>query len=138
MAKQKLIKIKVLKPVGQFEEGKDYEVTQEVADQICAPRTRNDGNGVEKFQCAITHADLEKIKSEASKSGLTQGELAELGIKNTVETPRDEAFEQRLQSLQVGIPGVEVTQDLSGMAQAKAFAVQQALSAKEKMLSQGA
>ena len=121
--KTKTVKIKILKPVDHYEYGKEYEVTQEMATKLCAVRTRHNGTTEEKFQCAMTLEDLEKLKTmDVTQGGLTLGEMRDLGMKNTVASPVDPVFEKRLESLRAGMPAVEETKDIDGMLQAQSAA----------------
>ena len=86
----KLVTVRILKHIGHYAAGQIVEVDQNTADQLCTPRTRNNGDGVEKTQYAITQEDFElALKTPVELGGLTQGELTEMGLKNIVQTPPD-------------------------------------------------
>lgn len=105
---EKTVKVRILKPVGTHKPGDDVDVTEEMAKQLCTPRKVSIGEG--KFQhniLAMTHDDIDRLKAERIDSkggeGLTQHELAEMGMKNVVETPLDPAFEAKLKSVPKGV-----------------------------------
>lgn len=95
-----LVRVMVLAHVGPHKPGQIVEVTAEQAKYMCEPRKKNDGHGVVSYQVAMKHSEWEALqKAPKSKTGLTQGEMTELGMKNVVETPKDPAFEAHLARL---------------------------------------
>lgn len=105
MAKEKenLVKVVILMHVMNWIPGTTAEVTAEEAEALCKVNSKNDGHKVVQYQKAMRVEDFEKMKAQpVNKGGLTQGELTELGLKNTVATPTDPAFEKRLKNIQEG------------------------------------
>lgn len=86
-----LVKVKILSSVGQWMAGDEVEVTPEQAKAMCTPRKKNNGYELVEHRHAITMDELQKIKDlPRDKSLLTVDDLKELGLKNVVETPKEE------------------------------------------------
>lgn len=84
----KLVKVKILKSIGQYEVGQDLEVSEDLAKQLCAIREKSDGTNLVQFQCAITHEDLEKAKEmHVSQGGLSLDEARALGVQKPAVDP---------------------------------------------------
>jgi hypothetical protein len=98
------VKVKILKQVGQHKAGDVVAVSPEVAEQLCSISKVSLGDGkVAHHQKAMLESDYnEMLKKKPTAGGLTQGEMAEMGAKNIVETPTDDAFAKKLKKMQAG------------------------------------
>lgn len=117
--KKGLITVKILKHVGPYTPGQVVDMTPEEAKSVCTPRERHDGTQLIRTQLAMTLKDFEIMKAApVDKGGMTQGELAAIGEKNIVETPKDKAFEARLAAIKKG-KSVDQIPAVSPAAQAR-------------------
>lgn len=92
------VKIKILRAIGSYQPGQEVEVSQELADQLTREVSHHNGTEIIKYRNAVTmkqHEDMQKAAKEVKS--LSQGQAAELGVKNVVPTPKDEKFEKELQ-----------------------------------------
>lgn len=93
-------KVKILKQVGMYTTGQIAEVSDEEFVNLVAPRSEWDGEKAIQTRAAMPLEDWEAAKAAPlDKGGMTQGELEALGAQNIVETPKDPAFEKKLQKM---------------------------------------
>jgi hypothetical protein len=136
--KKELVKVKILHPIGRYEFGKEYDVSEDEAEKICNVRVRHDGTNAVKYQCAVPLKALEALKKKKIEDGgLTQCELEELGMKHVVKTPVNKEFEARLAAIREGKPMISESIYEEGRAQAKASTEKKMKAAKEQVLGDG-
>lgn len=83
-------KVKILKYVGQYIPGQIILADEALAKNLCTPRKIWNGQAEELHQVAMLLSDAEKLESaQVDVSKMTAGELAKLGLKNIVHTPKD-------------------------------------------------
>lgn len=100
----KKVKVKFLKFVGEYKAGDVVELDEALAEQLCKVSEMNDGHGVISHQKAILMSEVEKFEEnlvlgKVDMSKISQHELKELGIKYREPTPKDPAFEAKLEAL---------------------------------------
>lgn len=102
--KKGFARVKILKFVGNHQPGDIIDVPQEMADVLCEPSTINLGDGkTDDHRKAILLSEAEAMDSApVDIRRLSSKELADLGKKNIVPTPRDSAFDARLAQMQKG------------------------------------
>ena len=88
---EKLVKVKILKNVGTWSQGDEVEVSESQAKAMCTTRKVHNGYDLVDYRTAITMDELDKIRSiPIDMGGLTVDEAAAMGLKNTVEVPKEE------------------------------------------------
>lgn len=93
-------KVKILKSVGHYMAGEIVEVPDNQVEGLCRIVELHNGAVVQKVQRAMTLKDYEKLQEAVrSSENLTAAEAAELGIKNVIKTPKDDAFEEHLKAI---------------------------------------
>lgn len=94
-----LVKVKILKHVGQWSPGDVVEVPEPLAKQLCTVSTVNNGHKIVPHQKAMLHSDAEALASAPVKmEDLTQGDMAQMGIKNVVQSPKYSDLERKLKT----------------------------------------
>jgi hypothetical protein len=121
MANEVKVKVKILKHVGTYAPEQIVDVSEAEAEQLCAVSyTMYDKQKIENRR-AIKMAELEELqKAPLDMEKLSQGELAAYGLKNIVETPKDEAFDHRVEQLKKSSrPSFEEKKDDAELESAK-------------------
>lgn len=118
----KLVKVRILKPIGTHTPGQVIDVKPELAEQLCAVRKMNNGHGVVEVRNAITQEEFDAaLKAPLDMNGLSQGDLAAMGVKNVVATPPDPAADEALAKR------AKMAAEAAAVAEAKAKAEMDAL-----------
>ena len=84
---KKMVKVKILMNMRDYEIGKEYEVEESVADFMCM--TSKLENGVSPRRAIRVSEIKENDGKDPAK--MTVGEMAAANLKNIVETPASEA-----------------------------------------------
>lgn len=85
------VKLMILKNAGSYLAGQTADVPEDQAKFMCEVRKVHDGTKLVEFRTAMPIAEWEAIQAApVDKGGLTQDELADLGMKNVVQTPEAE------------------------------------------------
>ncbi len=99
----KPVKVKILMHVGPWKPGDEVEVHPTQAEHLCKPTVVDKGGVLVQQRKAMTLDEAEKAKTvKVDMSKITLPELQELGRKNIVATPKDDAFDRKLAKLVAG------------------------------------
>lgn len=95
------VRVKILKFVGTFQPGDIVECDKEKAAHLCSKSKVSLGEGAHEMNIrAIMLDEAKEMEAKAvDMKGLSQHEMAEMGKKNIIPTPKDPLFEQRLANL---------------------------------------
>lgn len=92
---EKMIKVKFMKWVGEYQPGQVVELPEELAKQMCEVKEVHDGHKLIPHQKAMLLSEVEKLKKmPVDINKMTQKEMNELGLKNIVHSPKtDKEYE---------------------------------------------
>ena len=107
--KEKKVKVKVLKYVGEFIPGQVIEVSEGYAKQLCKVSKVQDGERLVDNVRAMLLEEAEKLEVAeiADVSKMTAADMARLGLKNIVETPVDPELKANMAAGKDTITGLE-------------------------------
>jgi hypothetical protein len=102
MANETKVKVKILKFVGKYTPGQIVEVSEAEAESLCKTSVVNTGEGRtqvnQKAMLLSVAEELDSMPIDIRK--MSQKELADMGKRNIVPTPRDSIFEERVAKIQ--------------------------------------
>jgi len=99
-----LVKVKILKYVGEFVPGQIAEVEKELAVHLCAEKSVWDGEKQVPFKNAILLEDAEKLESAPIDiETMTAADMTAIGAKNIVHVPVDEKKKQEDYLKSIGV-----------------------------------
>ena len=84
----KMVKVKLLKSVQGYQAGDVIEVPEEQAKQMTTVRQVHNGSSLQPFQTAELAENSAELQSNFNLSQMTVKDMADLGMKNVVETPK--------------------------------------------------
>jgi hypothetical protein len=98
MANETKVKVKILKFVGKYTPGQIVEVSESEAENLCKTSVVSTGEGKtqvnQKAMLLSVAEELDSMPVDIRK--MSQKELADMGKRNIVPTPRDAIFEERV------------------------------------------
>jgi hypothetical protein len=99
----KMVKVKILRYVGQHAPGDEVEVTEEIAKHLCAKSPGSQDGHFNHQPKAMLLEDSKKLKNlKLDIRKLSAKDMADLNKKNIVVTPRDPAFEAKVEAIKKG------------------------------------
>lgn len=92
------VRVRMLKHVGQFSPGDVVDCEEDTAKVLCQVTHVHNGTEPVPTAKAMTLAASDAASQSARENidQLTVGEMTQMGVKNTTQTPRDPQFEQSL------------------------------------------
>lgn len=94
------VRVKILKYVGQFTPGDIVDCDEETAKHLLKETKVNSGEQMVSHVKAMKLEDVIKLKEQKLTAReiklMTAKEMADLGLRNIVKTPRDDQFEANL------------------------------------------
>lgn len=87
------VKVKILKPVGQYEHGEVAEVSKEEAEHLLKPRHRHlGGDDKQAYHVAVEAEKFEKLQNEGANESLAEAKAR--GHKNVVDSSEKKSSDE--------------------------------------------